>query len=151
MQCDININERLGLLNSDLIKRYCELGPLLRPMLGFIKYWAKPLGLNEPSKLGEQVTFSSYALALMTIGFLQVFPHHVCDTLMSLYAILLQTRGLLPNLQDNLPEQSSGHSQGMFWPQSHPGVQCDTRYGNGEGWVEPERPKFVDIMREWFK
>jgi hypothetical protein len=41
-------------------------------MLKFIKGWAKPLGLNSPTVKGGPVTFSSYALALMTIGFLQV-------------------------------------------------------------------------------
>lgn len=66
--------------------------------------------------------------------------------------VVLQMRGLLPNLQANLAEQSPGHSsQGMFWPQSHQGVQCDTRYNNGKGWVEPARPKFVDVMRQWFE
>jgi hypothetical protein len=72
--CDINVNERLGLMNSDLIKRYCQLSPALVQMLVYIKKWAKPLGHNFPSstKKGVPVTFSSYALVLMTIGFLQV-------------------------------------------------------------------------------
>ncbi|KAJ3735249.1 hypothetical protein DFJ43DRAFT_37801 [Lentinula guzmanii] len=39
---DINANERLGLFNSRLIKHYCDIQPLLRPMLAFIKAWAKP-------------------------------------------------------------------------------------------------------------
>jgi DNA polymerase sigma len=37
-----------------------------------IKRWAKSHGLNDPSGQGGPVTFSSYALALMVIGFLQV-------------------------------------------------------------------------------
>jgi hypothetical protein len=41
-------------------------------MMVFIKRWAKPLGLNSPSRKGAPVTFSSYALMLMTIGLLQV-------------------------------------------------------------------------------
>ena len=71
LHCDINVNERMGLFNSDLIKRYCQLSHILRPMLYEIKMWAKPLGLNNPSGGGPR-SFSSYAFALMTIGFLQV-------------------------------------------------------------------------------
>lgn len=72
MECDVNINERLGLLNSLMIKHYCDISPVLRPMLHLIKRWAKPRGLNSPSIDTGKVTFSSYALTLMTIGFLQV-------------------------------------------------------------------------------
>lgn len=72
LACDINVNNRLGLVNSELIRHYCEIFPLLRPILLSIKDWARPLGLNNPSARGVSVTFSSYALALMTIGFLQV-------------------------------------------------------------------------------
>ena len=74
LQCDINVNDQLGLLNTGLIKHYCDLLPILRPMIGFIKHWAKPLGLNSPSQLGQPATFSSYSLVLMTIGRLQVRP-----------------------------------------------------------------------------
>jgi DNA polymerase sigma len=71
---DINANERLGYLNSKMIKHYCDISTILRPMLRIIKMWAKPLGLNTPgrSEKGKSVTFSSYAFALMTISFLQV-------------------------------------------------------------------------------
>ncbi len=71
MECDINVNDQLGLINSRMLKIYCDMSPVLRPMLFAVKAWAKPLGLNNPSGVGPR-TFSSYALALMTIGFLQV-------------------------------------------------------------------------------
>lgn len=71
MECDINVNDQLGLINSRMLKIYCDMSPVLRPMLFAVKAWAKPLGLNNPSGMGPR-TFSSYALALMTIGFLQV-------------------------------------------------------------------------------
>ena len=69
--CDINVNDQLGAFNTLLISRYCKLSPLLRPMMLAIKKWAKSIGLNSPSGYGP-VTFSSYSLTLMTIGFLQV-------------------------------------------------------------------------------
>lgn len=52
---------------------YCDLSPdLVRPMIMVIKRWAKSHGLNDPSGQNGPVTFSSYALTLMVIGFLQV-------------------------------------------------------------------------------
>ena len=73
LDCDINVNDRLGLLNSSMIKEYCDAHPFLRPLLYRIKKWAKPLGLNSPSPVrGSSASFSSYAFALMTISFLQV-------------------------------------------------------------------------------
>lgn len=73
LDCDINVNGLLGLYNSIMIKEYCDAHPFLRPLLYRIKKWAKGVGLNSPSPVrGSPVSFSSYALALMTIGFLQV-------------------------------------------------------------------------------
>jgi len=72
LKCDINVNDRLGIENSQLIKAYCELHPALRPTIMALKTWAKVFGLNNPSTVGKPVSFSSYALTLMTIGFFQV-------------------------------------------------------------------------------
>lgn len=72
LNCDLNVNDRLGIVNSNMVKQYCDAHPLLRPLLYRVKEWAKPLGLNSPSPPRGSVSFSSYALTLMTIGFLQV-------------------------------------------------------------------------------
>ena len=72
LSTDLNTNDRLGLINTHMIKRYCELSPLLVPMLYFIKAWAKLHGLNSPSLGGKDRSLSSYCYALMTIGYLQV-------------------------------------------------------------------------------
>lgn len=73
LDCDLNVNERLGIVNSDMIKEFCDNSTVLRPLLFSIKEWAKPRGLNSPSVDRESPSFSSYAFALMTITFLQVF------------------------------------------------------------------------------
>ena len=74
IKCDININEQLGLHNSMLIATYCQLNIYLRPLIVLIKQWAKSHGLNNPSGgPGLQATFSSYALSMMVIGYLQVW------------------------------------------------------------------------------
>ncbi|KAJ7267496.1 hypothetical protein C8J57DRAFT_1327862 [Mycena rebaudengoi] len=133
--CDINVNERLGLMNSDLIKRYCQLSPALVQMLVYIKKWAKPLGHNFPSstKKGVPVTFSSYALVLMTIGF-------------------LQHRALLPNLQEGLPPLDPGFLHGTWWLRDSSVMCCDVRFKHATGWV-PLRtvPSVSELMQDWFK
>lgn len=73
IQCDLNINDQLGFINTSLIRHYCDVLPVLRPLLLAIKRWARPLGYNSPAGApGQPVTFSSYTLAVMTIGLLQV-------------------------------------------------------------------------------
>ncbi|KAJ7678233.1 hypothetical protein DFH06DRAFT_1168234 [Mycena polygramma] len=135
---DINVNDRLGLINSDFIKRYCELNPVLTAMIQYIKLWAKPLGLNNPSAVRSAkhtftVTFSSYALALMTIAF-------------------MQHRGLLPNLQEGLPPLEAGKLAGTFWLNKKPKVLCcDVRYQQMEGWTPPEDVPLHQLIREWFQ
>ncbi|KAJ6504242.1 hypothetical protein C8R47DRAFT_1104811 [Mycena vitilis] len=135
---DINVNDRLGLINSDFIKRYCELNPVVTAMIQYIKLWAKPLGLNNPSAVRSAkhtftVTFSSYALALMSIAF-------------------MQHRGLLPNLQEGLPPLEAGKLEGTFWLNKKPKVLCcDVRYEHMEGWTPPEDVPPHQLIREWFQ
>ncbi|KAH9923497.1 uncharacterized protein B0H18DRAFT_1014812, partial [Fomitopsis serialis] len=78
LSCDLNVNDRLGVVNTLLIRQYSMLSPLVRPMIYVIKYWARNRELNDSSAV--PATPSSYAYALMTIAFLQM-------------------RSLLPNLQ----------------------------------------------------
>ncbi|RDB26847.1 Poly(A) RNA polymerase cid11 [Hypsizygus marmoreus] len=133
LSCDVNVNEQLGLRNSDLIKAYCDISPLLRPMLAIIKLWAKPLGLNDPNPARRgPITFSSYAFALMTIGFLQM-------------------RGLLPNLQENLPPLRLAAKEGIFWILKPKPFLCDTRYHRRiPGWERPQDIPSRKIMEDWF-
>lgn len=72
IHCDININDRLGVKNTELVKRYIDLLPVLRPLLTAVKKWASVHGLNEPSGRKGPTSFSSYALTMMCIAFLQV-------------------------------------------------------------------------------
>ncbi|KAJ3998863.1 hypothetical protein F5050DRAFT_1805559 [Lentinula boryana] len=126
---DINANERLGLFNSRLIKHYCDIQPLLRPMLAFIKGWAKPLGLNKPGIEDGPPTFSSYALTLMTIAFLQNIR-------------------LVPNLQDiDIDEMDP---KKVFL---HKTKLCHTqfRYLKYGEWRPPARLALQDALYGWFK
>ncbi|KAF4585037.1 hypothetical protein EYR40_001870 [Pleurotus pulmonarius] len=134
MECDINVNDQLGLINSRMLKIYCDMSPVLRPMLFAVKAWAKPLGLNNPSGMGPR-TFSSYALALMTIGFLQM-------------------RGLLPNLQAGLePLDPKCEDEGsIFWVrQKQKRIKCDIRYDSRSVEHAPVQNDIELLMTDWFK
>ncbi|KAJ4477888.1 hypothetical protein C8J55DRAFT_515774 [Lentinula edodes] len=126
---DINANNRLGLFNSRMIKHYCDIQPLLRPMLAFIKSWASPLGLNKPGIVDGPPTFSSYAFALMTIAFLQNIR-------------------LLPNLQDltNTPLDS----EQVFIHQNKP---CHTQFRRiaPGAWSPPVTLTLQEALYGWFK
>ncbi|KAL1694020.1 hypothetical protein GGG16DRAFT_48077, partial [Schizophyllum commune] len=105
---DLNVNDRLGAYNSDLIREYCILNRIVRPFIASTKHWAKVHGLNEPSTANRQVSFSSYSLALMAIAF-------------------LQAKGYLPNLQSPLTDLPPAVLDGHFWPSAQR-VRCDVRF-----------------------
>ncbi|KAI0314420.1 hypothetical protein OF83DRAFT_1063840, partial [Amylostereum chailletii] len=132
LQCDINVNDQLGLINSGLIKWYCDMFPNLRPLIKTIKSWAKPLGLNEPGIRSQQTSFSSYALTMMTIG-------------------LLQSRGLLPNLQSGVSGDPGADD--VFWLRtrgSAPHLEVDIRWNKINLW--DSRPVELDeLVLDWFK
>ncbi|KAJ3893064.1 hypothetical protein GG344DRAFT_64050 [Lentinula edodes] len=126
---DINANDRLGLFNSRMIRHYCDIQPLLRPMLAFIKSWASPLGLNKPGIVDGPPTFSSYAFVLMTIAFLQNIR-------------------LLPNLQDftNTPVDS----EQVFIHQNKPCHIQFRRIAPG-AWLPPATLTLQEALYGWFK
>ncbi|KAJ7054056.1 hypothetical protein C8F01DRAFT_1163741 [Mycena amicta] len=101
---DLNVNDRLGVANSDLIKRYCEL---------------------NPSLASHPPTFSSFALAMMSITF-------------------MQSRNLLPNLQEGLSPLDPENSEGTYWRRLRDrSVECAT------GWKPSEEPPVPQLVRDW--
>ena len=67
IEVDFNVNNVLGIHNSELIYKYCEIDQRFHIMAIFLKYWSKQVGIIGAS-LG---LLSSYALTLMLIAFLQ--------------------------------------------------------------------------------
>ncbi|KAF8841487.1 hypothetical protein BDN67DRAFT_513737 [Paxillus ammoniavirescens] len=137
LHMDINVNDRLGLINSYMLRAYCDLLPGLRSVIAAIKLWARPLGLNSPGREHKRSpTLSTYALALMTLGW-------------------LQSRGIAPNLQDGL-EVLTQQPGGTFWIRPSPGskktnrVACDVRFRTAT--VAEVRPPLDlrAIMLDWF-
>ncbi|EIM83995.1 uncharacterized protein STEHIDRAFT_170415 [Stereum hirsutum FP-91666 SS1] len=132
IHCDININDRLGVKNTELIARYIELLPVLRPLLSAIKKWAGVHGLNNPSGRQGAVSFSSYALTVMSIAFFQM-------------------KGLLPNLQD---EEGMSRRERVFWLRTKKHgmrVKCDVRWRKDVlTWEPPREVELAEALAEWF-
>ncbi|KAI8970565.1 hypothetical protein BD414DRAFT_540846 [Trametes punicea] len=128
MSCDMNVNRRLGLYNTALLRQYCLRCPGLSKFLREIKIWVKSVNLNNPAVDGLPPSFSSYAITLMTVA-------------------LYQDMGFLPNLQADKDPILQTH----FW-ELHGDIhrKVDVRFGACKSWESPRwqrRPS----MSQWFR
>ncbi|RMZ95341.1 poly(A) RNA polymerase GLD2-like, partial [Brachionus plicatilis] len=67
IECDLNLNNHIGIRNTHLLRCYSEQDWRVRPLVLNIKRWAKFHNINDAS----HQTISSYSLTLMTIYYLQ--------------------------------------------------------------------------------
>ncbi|XP_071826798.1 speckle targeted PIP5K1A-regulated poly(A) polymerase-like isoform X6 [Apostichopus japonicus] len=79
LHCDIILNNRLVLRNTELIHFYSTLDPVVRPLILLIRRWAKLNHVAENSGPGPRLT--NYALTWMVILF-------------------LQTKGIIPTIEE---------------------------------------------------
>ncbi|KAH9439110.1 hypothetical protein MCOR02_002683 [Pyricularia oryzae] len=81
VQCDINFSAHLALQNTLLLRCYSYVDPRVRPMVLFVKHWAKAHGINTPYR----GTLSSYGYVLMVLHYLvNVAQPFVCPNLQQL-------------------------------------------------------------------
>lgn len=80
IDCDININNHIGIRNTHLLKSYSDTDWRVKPLILSIKNWAKYQNINDASKQ----TLSSYSLALMAIYYLQTCVPAVLPVLQQL-------------------------------------------------------------------
>lgn len=66
VQCDINFSNPLALHNTLLLRCYSHCDPRVRPMIIFVKAWAKKRKINSP----YHGSLSSYGYVLMVLHFL---------------------------------------------------------------------------------
>jgi len=66
IQCDINFSNHLALHNTQLLRCYSHCDPRVRPMVLFVKAWAKKRKINSP----YHGTLSSYGYVLMVLHYL---------------------------------------------------------------------------------
>lgn len=78
VQCDINFSAQLALQNTHLLRCYSLTDPRVRPLVLFVKHWAKVRGINTPYR----GTLSSYGYVLMVMHYLiNVTRPSVCPNL----------------------------------------------------------------------
>lgn len=78
VQCDINFSAQLALQNTHLLRCYSLTDPRVRPLVLFVKHWAKIRGINTPYR----GTLSSYGYVLMVLHYLtNVARPYVCPNL----------------------------------------------------------------------
>lgn len=81
VQCDINFSAHLALQNTLLLRCYSLTDPRVRPMVLFIKHWAKVRKINS----GYRGTLSSYGYVLMVLHYLiNIARPFVCPNLQQL-------------------------------------------------------------------
>ncbi|KAH8889642.1 hypothetical protein GQ53DRAFT_187365 [Thozetella sp. PMI_491] len=81
VQCDVNFSAHLALQNTLLLRCYSHSDPRVRPMVLFIKHWARVRGINSPYR----GTLSSYGYVLMMLHYLvNVAQPFVCPNLQQL-------------------------------------------------------------------
>jgi len=68
VECDLNVNNSVGIRNTHLLSFYSKADWRVRPLVMTVKHWAKRQQIGDASRK----TISSYSLELMTIHFLQV-------------------------------------------------------------------------------
>jgi terminal uridylyltransferase len=78
IQCDINFSAQLAIHNTQLLRCYAASDPRVKPMILFVKHWAKVRGINTPYR----GTLSSYGYVLMVLHYLiNVAQPFVCPNL----------------------------------------------------------------------
>lgn len=112
VQCDINFSAHLALQNTKLLRCYSLTDPRVRPMVLFIKRWAKVRGINS----SYRGTLSSYGFVLMVLHYLvNVSNPFVCPNLQQ----------LVPSISEVEPSgryQSGANFRGynvQFWQDEH--------------------------------
>lgn len=78
IQCDINFSAQLALHNTSLLRCYSLTDTRVKPLILFVKHWAKLRGINTPYR----GTLSSYGYVLMVLHYLtNIASPFVCPNL----------------------------------------------------------------------
>eukprot|EP00062_Callorhinchus_milii_P007710 gi/632949640/ref/XP_007890277.1/ PREDICTED: poly(A) RNA polymerase GLD2 isoform X2 [Callorhinchus milii] len=77
VECDLNVNNVVGIRNTFLLRTYAYIESRVRPLVLVVKKWACHHGINDASR----GTLSSYSLVLMVLHYLQTLPEPVIPSL----------------------------------------------------------------------
>lgn len=111
IECDLNINNSVGIRNTHLLRYYASMDWRVRPLVLFMKKWARFHDINDASKK----TISSYSLCLMMLHYLQYgCKPQVLDSVQKLHPTLFDYGEDIRNLQMNTRiEFKSKNSQSL--------------------------------------
>lgn len=99
VECDLNINNSVGIRNTHLLRYYAAMDWRVRPLVLFVKRWARFHDINDASKK----TISSYSLCLMVIHYLQFGCNPaVLESVQKLYPDLFDYGDDIRNLKMNV-------------------------------------------------
>jgi len=139
VQCDINFSAQLALQNTLLLRCYSHCDPRVRPLVLFVKHWAKVRGINSPYR----GTLSSYGYVLMMLHYLvNVAQPFVCPNLQ------LLAPPPNPNLSPEQVEETS-NCQGRdirFWRD-----EAAIKALAGENALNQNRDSIGTLLRGFFE
>ncbi|PSN71848.1 PAP/OAS1 substrate-binding domain-containing protein, partial [Corynespora cassiicola Philippines] len=108
IQCDINFENPLGIQNTHLLRCYSLTDPRVRPMVLFVKSWAKRRKINS----SYSGTLSSYGWVLMVLHYLVNVAHPpVCPNLQ----LCAQQPRNLEGLEQMFQESKVGGYEVRYW------------------------------------
>ncbi|MCJ1405365.1 Zinc finger, CCHC domain-containing protein [Xylographa trunciseda] len=134
VQCDINFSNFLALHNTLLLRCYSHCDPRIRPMILFVKAWAKRRRINSP----YHGTLSSYGYVLMVLH----------------YVVNVASPPLAPNLQiawkaapDEKPEENECKGCNVrFWRS-----EKEIRIAANRGLLTTNRQPLGSLLRGFFQ
>ena len=134
IQCDINFSNHLGIHNTLLLRCYSHCDPRIRPMVLFVKAWAKRRKINSP----YHGTLSSYGYVLMVLH----------------YAVNIASPPLAPNLQlewnqrhvGSIGETTCDGYDVRFWRS-----EKDIRLAAARGRITANRETLGSLLRGFFQ
>ncbi|MCJ1379301.1 Zinc finger, CCHC domain-containing protein [Xylographa soralifera] len=134
IQCDINFSNFLALHNTLLLRCYSHCDPRVRPMILFVKAWAKKRKINSP----YHGTLSSYGYVLMVLH----------------YVVNVASPPLAPNLQiawkaapdEQLEENECKGCNVRFWRS-----EKEIRIAASRGLLTTNRQSLGSLLRGFFQ
>ena len=135
IQCDINFSNPLALHNTHLLRCYSHCDPRIRPMVLFVKAWAKRRKINNP----YTGTLSSYGYVLMVL-------HFVVNIVEPPLAPNLQLSGRAPPAFLNPKESEVNGYKVHFWRSEKEIRDCAAR-----GTLTQNREPIGSLLRNFFQ
>ena len=134
IQCDINFSNHLAIHNTLLLRCYSHCDPRIRPMVLFVKAWAKRRKINSP----YHGTLSSYGYVLMVLH----------------YVVNIASPPLAPNLQlewnqrhvGSIGETTCDGYDVRFWRS-----EKDIRLAAARGRITANRETLGSLLRGFFQ